>query len=129
MLHGVPVFVSAWPFDRDLLAVVDVWSGQPYGAGSIMSRMEVIEAANYGKAVVITTDNSNNFLMDRQAINYRMDPLHAWYAGVPMIEHWSNMYWQKKPWNPSPEWFSDTCVVPGDGNLCYPPARVDEVVS
>ncbi|MBN2312260.1 MAG: DUF4091 domain-containing protein, partial [Candidatus Hydrogenedentes bacterium] len=129
VLDGVPVFVSAWPFDRELLAAVDIWAGRPYGEGSIMPRMELIEAANYGKAVAITTDNSNNILMDRQAINYRMDPLQAWYADVRMIEHWSNMYWPKTPWTPSPAWFSDTFVVPGDGNLCYPPAREDEVVS
>jgi hypothetical protein len=129
VLQGVPVFVSAWPFDRELLPAVDLWSGRPFGKDSLMPRMEVDEAVNYGKAIAITTDNSNNILMDRQAINYRMDPLHAWYANVPMIEHWSNMYWQKTPWTPSRRWFTETFVVPGDGNLCYPPTREDEVIS
>jgi len=130
VLEGVPVLVSAWPFDRELLSAVDIWSGRSYGHPStVMPRMQVIEANNYGKALAITTDNSYNILMDREAINHRLDPWHAWYAAVPMIEHWSNMYWPKTPWTPDENWFSPTFVVPGDGNLVYPPPKEDEVIS
>ncbi len=129
VLHGMPIFVSAWPFDRELLSVVDIWPGRSYATlNSPMPRMQTVEAVNYGKAVALTTDNSYNILMDREAINHRLDPLHAWYADLPMIEHWSNMFWQKKPWNPD-EWFSKTFIVPGDGNLVYPPPNDEEVVS
>jgi hypothetical protein len=124
---GMPIFASAWPFERDLLASVDIWSMR--STGRPLKRMPVEQAMNFGKAVALTLDNSDNTLMDRQAINYRIDPWHAWYAGVPMLEYGMNQYWQIHPWDPEENWWNAKRPVPGDMNLTYPPPSEDQVIS
>jgi hypothetical protein len=127
---GMPVFASAWPFDRDLLASVDIWSMRSWGMpGALLERMPIGQAMNFGKCVALTLDNSDNMLMDRQAVNHRLDPWQAWYAGVPMLEYGMNQLWQMTPWDPAENWFSPSWPVPGDMNLTYPPPSEDQVVS
>jgi len=129
-LGSIPVFASAWPFDRDLLPSIDIWSMLPYGdPQSNIERMPLKEARAYGKAVGLTLDGSTNLVMDREAINYRLNPWHGWYAGVPMIEYWNNMWWQMTPWDPAADWFSPEWIFPGDGNLNYPPPSEDQVIT
>ncbi len=129
-MGGMPVLASAWPFDRDLLASVDIWSMRSWGMpGALLERMPIGEAMNFGKAVALTLDNSDNMLMDRQSINHRIDPWQAWYANVPMLEYGMNQYWQMTPWDPAENWFSPAWPVPGDMNLTYPPPSEDQVVS
>jgi hypothetical protein len=129
-MGGIPVFASAWPFDRDLLSSVDIWSMRSDGVpGNLLERMPVGQAMNFGKCVALTLDNSDNMLMDRQSINHRIDPWHAWYANVPMLEYGMNQYWQMNPWDPKENWFTSAWPVPGDMNLTYPPPSEDQVVS
>jgi hypothetical protein len=129
-LRGLPVYCSAWPFDRELLASVDIWSMRPYGHPDIRpDRMPLDKASCFGKALALTLDGSYNFCIDREAINHRMDVWHTWYIDAPMLEYWSNMYWPVKPWTPKANWLSATHLVPGDGYLTYPPPKDDEVVS
>jgi hypothetical protein len=129
-LADLPVYSSAWPFVRELVPSIDIYSMMPYGdPRSLLERAPIKEARALGKAVGLTLDGTPNLVMDRQAINHRLPAWHGWYAGVPFIEYWSNIAWVFRPWDPKPIWFSPKWIVPGDGNLTYPPKTDDEVVT
>ena len=123
VVGNMAVMASAWPFDRTLLSSVDIWTMRAYCSPDFpLDRMPVAEARCYGKALGLTLDGSLNLCMDREAINHRLDAWHTWYDDLPMMEYFSNLWWQFcDPWNPPEQWYSEGFCVPGDGNIIYPP--------